>query len=209
MVYISDVKDLINFIPKSMQKLNKSNIKLLYFEFAFLIMKNPFFSNNLEFLSGLMRILQLISIPLSQNFVKSWTDGDVFQIISNFINYFNVLPLLKGDNLIFLVTFYIGVTVVIALFILAVVCMNYAVNQQQSESIAFFLFKFLLVICSSFIYVPFLRIFLGFFWKIDKQYVFYSQYALGSPFRIVHIVIGIIFAIGLMVFSILIQSVLF
>ena len=209
MVYISDVKDLINFIPKSMQKLNKSNIKLLYFEFAFLIMKNPFFSNTLEFLSGLMRILQLISIPLSQNFVQTWTDGDVFQIISNFINYFNVLPLLKGDNLIFLVTFYIGVAVVIALFILAVVCMNYAVNQQQSESIAFFLFKFLLVICSSFIYVPFLRIFLGFFWKIDKQYVFYSQYALGSPFRIVHIVIGIIFAIGLMVFSLLIQSVLF
>ena len=209
MVYISDVKNLINFIPKSMQKLQKSNFKLLYFEFAFLLMKNPFFSNNLEFLSGLMRILQLISIPLSQNFVQSWSDGDVFQIVSNFINYFNILPLLKGNNLIFLVVFYIGVVVVIALFVLAVVCMNYAVNQQQSESMAFFLFKFLLVVCSSFIFVPFLRIFLGFFWKQNNEYVFYNQHELKSPFRIVHIIIGIIFALGLLVFSVLIQSVLF
>ena len=50
---------------------------------------------------------------------------------------------------------------------------------------------------------------MGFFWKQNNQYVFYDQYELKSPFRIAHIIIGIIFALGLLVFSVLIQSVLF
>ena len=64
MVYINDIKDIKNFIKVAKSKITKSTIKTMYFEFAFLIMKNPFFTITLEMMSGLMRILQLISIPL-------------------------------------------------------------------------------------------------------------------------------------------------
>ena len=108
MVYISDVKDLRDFIKISKKKITKSTLKIMYFEFAFLIMKNPFFTITLEMLSGLMRILQLISIPLCDYFSKSWSDGPVFQIITTFINYFNLVPLLKGSDLMFIIFFYIS-----------------------------------------------------------------------------------------------------
>ena len=209
MVYISDVKDLKKFIKLAKNKISKSALKVMYFEFAFLIMKNPFFTITLEMLSGLMRILQLISIPLCDYFSKSWSDGAVFQIITTFINYFNLVPLLKGSDLMFLIFYYLGVIVVIALITLAAVCMNYAMNQQQTDSIAFFLFKFLLIVCSSLLYVPFLRVFLGFFWKLNGEYVFFKQYAALSIFRIIHYVIGCIFSILLLITSFLIQNVLF
>jgi hypothetical protein len=67
MVYMDDVKDLIDFVPNSMRKkkaVNKSDYKLMFYEFAYLVMKNPFSSNTIEMLSGLIRIVQLISIPL-------------------------------------------------------------------------------------------------------------------------------------------------
>ena len=209
MVYISDVKDLREFIKISKKKITKSTLKIMYFEFAFLIMKNPFFTITLEMLSGLMRILQLISIPLCDYFSKSWSDGPVFQIITTFINYFNLVPLLKGSDLMFIIFFYIGVLVVIALIVLAAVCMNYAMNQQQTDSIAFFIFKSLLIMCSSFLYVPFLRVFLGFFWKINGTFVFFTAYPSYSIIRVIHYIIGCIFSILLLVSSFLIQNVLF
>ena len=212
MVYMDDVKDLIDFVPNSMRKkkaVNKSDYKLMFYEFAYLIMKNPFSSNTIEMLSGLIRIVQLISIPLNQDFISSWTDNKIFQITSTFINYFNLLPLLQGSSFIFLVVFYLCIVIVIFLFILAMVCMNVVVNQQQSESAFFFLFKTLLITCSSFLYVPMLRIFLGFFYSLNSSYVFYNQYDGASPFRIIHDILGIVFALALVLFSLIIQSVLF
>ena len=209
MVYINDIKDIKNFIKVAKSKITKSTIKTMYFEFAFLIMKNPFLTITLEMMSGLMRILQLISIPLCDYFSKSWSDGDVFQIVTTFINYFNLVPLLKGSDLMYLIVFYIGVAVVIGLIVLAAVCMNFAMNQQQTDSIYFFMFKFLLIICSSFLYVPFLRVFLGFFWKVNGSFVFFTSYPANNIIRIIHYIIGCIFSILLLVSSFLIQNVLF